>query len=159
MSLDQDTLQIVSDYLMNSEASIFEYQNYMIWKLLIYSDFSTPALIAHARSIVFSSDAHLPDVAGALIYMGRFGDINDKKTIVQQIKASQLFKNFFVQRHAIIAIQELEYADLEEAKCHIQRENMDVYRHWHRQNIPRYATRPPDILANELLQGVSIYVW
>jgi hypothetical protein len=158
LSPDQDTLQVVSDYLINTKASIFEYQNYMLWKLLIYSEFSTPVLIEHAQNIIFTNDSLPPDIAGALLYLGRFGDERDRESIVRQIKESHVFKNFFVQRHAIIAIQELEYEKVSTIQEHIHEENLEVYRCLHEQDRHYYAIPLPDIQVSELLHGVSIYV-
>ena len=89
--------------LMNSK---YEWVSYHLWMLLVAKDIKTDNLIREAKRIINQDDCSSPEVAGALVYIGKFAPDDVKWSIVDNFRR---YKYFLAQRHALIAIHDLKF--------------------------------------------------
>ncbi|WP_320203557.1 RNA-directed DNA polymerase [Agrobacterium rosae] len=99
---DYSTLE---SHLIDDERGIYNWKNYRLWVLLTQRGYRSSTLIEHARKIV-SEHGDDPTRAGASLYLGAFGDLEDRELIA--LKFNEL-QSFLGQRTAIIAVQELHF--------------------------------------------------
>jgi retron-type reverse transcriptase len=105
VGLNIDSTAIIVDYLCNPEKSIYEWQNYWLWKLLIIREVKEDKLSDRARMIL-KNDVQIPDKAGAILYLAVFGNLDDKKKIMKSIDKND---SIFLQRHKWLASKGLDW--------------------------------------------------
>ena len=153
-------LNVIVEYLLDSEKAIYGWQNYLLWKIVTYYDYCEVKLHSEARTIVEKyhySDGLYSDenLAGAILYLGKCGDNKDRKLIAQKFSN---YKNFFIQRHALIAIQTLKYRDIKkDIEGYIERESFGIYRYLNSLRTPLYITPPKSIRYTDLIREISSY--
>lgn len=126
--VDLSDLQIaeIVSLLANSEKSIYSWQNYHLWQLLVNHGCIKPELISIARETVKSNGTD-PNTAGAILYLGACGDHKDRIFIARRFND---FKSYLLQRNAMIATHELNYRDYIEPhiKQHVRDDLNGTYR-------------------------------
>lgn len=149
-----ENLRKLQNYLLDEEKSIYGWQNYLLWKLLAYKNYYSAELEKHARKII-GSNRNVANVAGAVLYLGKCGDLGCKENIVDSFVN---FKEFFTQRHALISIQEVNY-DIIKAKVErfITPDSKGIYKILHSFKTPKYIEPPKEVKYMDLIREVSFY--
>lgn len=149
-----EDLNKLQDYLLNERKAIYSWQNYLLWKLLAYKKHINQELLDHAKNVIKES-SKLGNISGALLYLGKCGDLGCKKDIANDFHK---LKGFFTQRHALISIQELKYEDIEsKVEPHILTESIGIYRTLHNYSTPKYLEPPKPIKFTDLIREISFY--
>ena len=104
-SLSAEQLNIVASLLADRERSIYDWQNYLLWQLLVHKKHSDPAMTSIARERA-AQTMRPADRAGAILYLGAMGSDEDRKYIVESFNSCS---EHLVQRNALIAIHEVDY--------------------------------------------------
>lgn len=102
-----DDIARVAHLLRDEERAIYDWQNYMLWQLLVYKGHKDQDLIdvARTRSAMSSLQA---DRAGAILFLGATGAPVDRQTMARQFIDCD---HHLLQRNALIAIHELGFQD------------------------------------------------
>lgn len=96
----------VADLLVDKERALYDWQNYLLWQLLVYKRHREPRLLVAARNR--SGDLRLhADRAGAMLYVGALGESADRERIAQSFSSCS---GHLLQRAALIAVHELDYS-------------------------------------------------
>ena len=101
---DCDIAQI-AHFLQDEERAIYDWQNYLIWQLLVYKGHKDPDLIRIARERSESSSLQA-DRAGAILFLGATGTSDDRNMLAQGFENCD---HHLLQRNALIAIHELDF--------------------------------------------------
>jgi hypothetical protein len=152
--LSADELGELANFFVDPLKSIYSWQKYLLWKLFVYKDYKTQALIDHA-SLSINPDTKIPHLAGSLLYIGKFGTPQEKTKILTNFI---IFNNPFSQRHALIAIQEIKWKEAREfISPYIRDESRGTYRTLSGRAIKTYIERLEPIKYTELIEGVTFY--
>lgn len=100
-----EQLAHVAKLLIDCERSVYDWQNYLFWQLLVYKGYSTKKLISVARVRTSMGDRPA-DRAGAILYLGAMGTFRDRQFVVKSFKS---FDQHLIQRNALIAVHEIEF--------------------------------------------------
>jgi hypothetical protein len=145
---------IIVNYLCDPEKSIYEWQNYWLWKLLIVCKVREDQLLTKARAI-FNTGDQIPNKAGAILYMAEFGTLDDKKEIMRSINKKD---SMFLQRHKWLACKGLDWiSDNVQVK---KSEVHDCLRGTYRvinKNIDSIVSPPPPTSFSDILRSVHQY--
>ena len=100
-------IERVAHLLRDEERAIYDWQNYLLWQLLVYKGHNDPDLIdvARTRSAMSSLQA---DRAGAILFLGATGAPADRQAMARQFVDCD---HHLLQRNALIAIHELGFQD------------------------------------------------
>lgn len=90
--------------LLISEPSIYDWQRYHLWRLVVHFDSITPALLSKAVETGGTSTSDL-EAAQAIICAGKHGDNTVREQLFGRYFSTQ--RSYPVQRSVLIAIQEL----------------------------------------------------
>jgi len=153
IGLSKNEQKKISKFLMDEEKSIYSWQNYLLWKVLIHHQYKNRNFLKYARTII-ASDYLAPNKMGALLYVGSCGSKKDKSEIVKHFDKNS---DFMCQRHAVIALQELEFAEIEAISKYIFKENKDTYRKLHARKEAKYICYPEPIKIFDLFNQVGFY--
>lgn len=107
--LSENQLQKIANILLDHEKNIYEWQEYHIWRILIYRNYKCSDLLDKARENLIHRATDIPIVGGSALYLCAIGDGNDRKQIADNF---QNLNNFFSQRIALIGIKNLDYASI-----------------------------------------------
>lgn len=103
MSLEQ--LAHVAKLVADHVRAIYDWQNYLLWQLLVHKKYSTPELIAVARKR--AAQVNRPaDRAGAILFLGATETEEDRLFVA---KLFNTYDKHIVQRNALIAVHELTF--------------------------------------------------
>ncbi len=96
----------VADLLRDQERAIYDWQNYLLWQLLVYKEYYDADLIVLARKRIRESSLQA-DRAGAILYLGAVGAAEDRATVAECFSDCT---NHLLQRNALIAVHELDFS-------------------------------------------------
>ena len=105
VDITKDQLNAIANLLLDSGKSIYSWQNYHLWQLVVNHKFISCELLELARKMV-NTVALEPNLAGAIHYLGACGNDDDKILIARKFAN---LKSYLVQRNAMIATHELSY--------------------------------------------------
>jgi hypothetical protein len=152
IELTKEDMEKLFEYLANEELSIYSWQNYSLWKLFILNNYKTDKLLLlAARQINIQKEA---SAAGAILYLGKFGDLSAREAILSLLKNT---KSFFLQRHCLIALQELPYEYLQKVSEEIIESNKGVYKYFHKLRNHEYIKPPEKINFYDIFDQVGFY--
>jgi len=97
----------VAALVADETRAVYDWQNYLLWQLLVNKQYREPSLLAAAKMRVEATTKEA-DRAGAVLYVGAMGDQSDRQGIAKIFKG---FQNHLVQRNALIAVHEVKYSD------------------------------------------------
>jgi len=95
----------VAKLLGDHERAVYDWQNYLLWQLLVYKKYADPVLIKVARKRAVRVDRPA-DRAGAILYLGALGSGTDRLFVAKSFKSCA---QHLVQRNALIAVHEVEF--------------------------------------------------
>ncbi len=118
-------LSPIVDYLLSESQSIYSWQNYRLWLLLVEKKLSTPALLERARKLVRTADS--PNRAAASVFLGCCGTEDDRILVAENFRT---LDSFLGQRAALLAIHELPFKPhvTTSVRPHIRPDLFGVYR-------------------------------
>lgn len=152
VDVDTESLALIKDYLLDENKSIYGWQNYHLWKLLTLKKYCNQELLNLAeRTIV--NNMNKANVAGALLYLGSCGDHRCRMFIANQFRN---LSDFFLQRHALIAIQECEFNEIQDSVAkYVSEESRGIYKKLRKKSF--YIKAPENIKYTDLIREVSFY--
>lgn len=126
VDLSEPQISKIGALLADSEKSIYSWQNYHLWQLLVNHGCIKPELVSLAREIVKLKGSD-PNTAGAILYLGACGDESYRIFIAKCFKG---FKSYLLQRNAMIATHELSYKEYIEPhlKHHVRDDLKGTYK-------------------------------
>jgi hypothetical protein len=142
-------LAYVARLVADDERAIYDWQNYLLWQLLVYKKYADPELIEAARRRAARLDRPA-DRAGAILYLGALGSAADRGFVAQLFKSCD---KHIVQRNALIAVHEIEFNEgiKEHVAHHVMLSLQGTYKRL-RKEFPGQYFRP---LA--AVSAISIY--
>lgn len=154
VELRTEQLEQISTYLSDHNKMIYGCQNYLIWKIFISKQFYQKELIELSSNLIMKSK-NIANRCGALLYLGKYGGKLERKLISDNF---DLFDNFLLQRHALIAIQELKWMEVKEnLNKNVKEESIGIYRHLRNYPTPYYLEPPKEVSFFELIREISFY--
>jgi len=154
VDLNKSEIVKIKNYIVDSCKSIYSWQNYLLWKVLIMQDQFDPIFLEKAIEIL-KTDERDAMICGALLYVGKNGSNEHRKLILKSINKDD---SFMVQRHKIIAIQKLKYFEIKSKENLIFKENKNCYRKLKQKNGDQYLVLPKEIKYYDLIKEVGFYV-
>lgn len=152
VELNNIQLDKLQQFILDRKIFIYEWQNYLLWKILAFQNHCNETLVSYARSILGEDSAN---AAGAMLYLGKCGNLDDKVKIAEHFKEMD---NFFHQRHALLGIQEVGYEIVKElVSPYVSKESLGIYRSLKGLHEPKYITPPDPIPYKKLISEVSFY--
>lgn len=103
--MNSNQLSNVANFLKDKERAIYDWQNYLLWQLLVYKGHQDNDLLKISRVRTSESRLHA-DRAGATLYTGAMGSGDDRQNLATHFKDC---KNYLLQRNGIIAVHELKF--------------------------------------------------
>ncbi len=94
----------VADFLVDRKKAIYDWQNHLLWQLLVLKKYSEPRLLALARGMTGTDCG--AEAGGAMLYLGALGSSADRKRVVTNFRHR---KSCLTQRHALIAVHEVPF--------------------------------------------------
>jgi len=83
-------------------------------------------------------------------------DNNGKQIIIKMFKK---YKNFFLQRHALIALQTIQYKTiLNDVQHFLQPESIGIFKSLKSMQSQKYVIPPPSVKYTDLVREISFYV-
>ncbi|NOU19166.1 MAG: RNA-directed DNA polymerase [Bacteroidales bacterium] len=107
VDLSPEECQQIANILFEDILCTYEWQVYYLWQLLIAKKFKTDKLLGIARKKIKSNQHKKPEIAACCLYLSAVGSTNDKQFIAENFI---IFKDFFTQRIALIAVKDLSYS-------------------------------------------------
>ncbi len=125
--LSNRDLDNISNFLLDSQKAIYNWQNYHLWIILTDKRHLSTALLQHA-AVAIKSAEDTPNRAGASLYCGAVGTIADRGLIAENFHT---LHSFFGQRMALIGVHELPFAPLirDHVKPTVREDLKGVYTH------------------------------
>lgn len=96
-----DVAKLVAD----PERAIYDWQNYLLWQLLVYKKYVDLKLLKIAQTRAAQVDRPA-DRAGAILYWGALGREADRLSIARLFET---YDKHIVQRNALIAVHEIQF--------------------------------------------------
>lgn len=150
--LNSEILDRIQGFLLNHKVFIYGWQNYLIWNILAFHNHRNEELVKYAKSFLGKDSAN---AAGAMLYLGKCGCLNDRVKIAKHFKG---MNNFFLQRHALLGMQEVDYKIIKDfVSPYVLKESFGIYRSLKELNEPKYIVRPDPVRYKELINEVSFY--
>lgn len=91
--------------LLCNDESIYDWQRFYLWRLVLTADAMPAKLLLQAKSAVTNSVCDL-EASQAILVLGKHGTANDREALFTQFFSPQ--RSYPIQRAIIIAIQEID---------------------------------------------------
>lgn len=95
----------VASFLTDHDRAIYDWQNYLLWQLLVYKKYLDNDLLGIARRRICQPSL-LADRAGSMLYLGAMGTDDDR---IELARVFDTCRHHLLQRNALIAMHELDY--------------------------------------------------
>jgi len=156
VNIQNEDLIVVRDYLINEKEAIYGWQNYILWKLFIIKGFNDFNLRRFAFNTLKNS-TNEANIAGSLLYIGKYGSKVQKKYIINNFIN---WKTFFLQRHAIIALQMVKFKELKAKKINelIFEECHGMYKILNKLGENLFVKPLDKVLYSDLINEITYYV-
>jgi hypothetical protein len=150
-----EQLAHVAELVADHERAIYDWQNYLLWQLLVYKKYADPKLVKVARKRAAQADRPA-DRAGAILYLGAVGVEADRQFVAKLFKSCD---KHLVQRNALIAVHEIEFnAGIKEYVAdHVMPSLQGTYKRLRDQFPGQYFRPLPSISAVRIYDEMSAY--
>lgn len=128
--------------LYGGDASVYNWQRFHLWRLVLSAHEIPKDLLSHAKSVATNPVSDL-EAYQAIIVLGKHGNNNDRESLFTQLFSPQ--RSYPIQRALIIAIQELEpnlRRRFYERACTLNREHNQLVEYLKSLPNPNYGIRP-----------------
>lgn len=159
-----DQWKDIVDKLLRTDASVYNWQRFHLWRLLTSADSLSKELKICARSAINNPISDL-EAYQAIICLGKHGDAQDRESLFIEFYSGQ--RSYPIQRAILIAIQEL-HSDLRDKfykrVLNTSPEHKQLVEYLKAQDTPKYGikVRPtrelpsePRLIRPVLLRGVG----
>ena len=145
----------IIEYLSDSNKAIYEWQNYLLWKLVIVCSIKNERLLSLARNTI-SSASSLPDTFGSLLYLSRFGEMDDKVNIRDSIT---LKDSYLLQRHKLLALKGMDWIkdDVRQISGKVLTELIGTYKIINSKKITENIKMPEKIEFKDIFRSIHQY--
>lgn len=115
----------------------------------------TEPLLRYAKNIATNLSLEPPNVAGAMLFISKFGSTEDK------VQIKNMFRRdlpAFLQRHILLSIKDLDWVrdGVESIRDEMPKRLEGAYRHI-RENISDVVAPPPTVSINDLIASLHQY--
>jgi hypothetical protein len=125
VELSPADLEAISALLRDGARSIYTWQSYRLWTLLIQKGYLCALLMDHALEAA-ASGSDDANRSGAMLYAGAMGTKAERLSVAEGFKS---LTSFHGQRAAIVAVQELPYGAVRQlVQPHLRKDLVGVYR-------------------------------
>lgn len=147
--LNEEHFISLIEILSNPDKSVYEWQSYYLWQLLVSHNYMNSSLIMLARDNIKGKRCLDPEIAGSCIYLAALGSMQDKIFIADNFR---IFNNFFTQRLALISVKDLDYKTIIEkhVKPYILAEYEGCYSILNSQYKDKFINPPKSLPLSEL---------
>lgn len=154
VGIDSGASTKIIDFICDSSKSIYEWQNYLLWKLLIISGVHEELLISRAVDVI-NSCMQIPNKAGAILYLAHFGDKSHKLLIKDSISKDD---SIFLQRHKLLACKGLDWIkdNVQEKKDQIHDCLKNTYKIINKE-IDTILMKPRDTKLTDIIRSYHQY--
>ncbi len=153
--MSPEQLAHVAKLVADHARAIYDWQNYLLWQLLVCKKYAAPELIAVAQKR--AAQLNRPaDRAGAILYLGALGTEEDRLFVAKLFNTCD---KHIVQRNALIAVHELEFnAGIKEhVKDHVMPSLQGTYKRL-KDDFPGQYFRPlPAVSVVSIYDEMSAY--
>lgn len=154
VSLNDKHLEIIVGYLLNPNHSIYEWQNYWLYKLLIVKEIKKETVLDYCLSNLDNKDLSIVNKVAIVLYIAKFGDNTDLIKIRDLIESNQ---SLFLQRHLLLSVNKLSWQEhMKQVSKEINPRMKGVYRTV-KEKIDVLVKLPPVLKIGELLESVHQY--
>ena len=149
-------LRAIAELLTDHTKAIYDWQNFLIWQLLVYKGYRDETLLTTARERARNAQK-IADRAGAILYLGACGEEADKVSMAANFEA--LNANYLLQRISLIAIHQLPFDGIVEAnvKPHILPGLVGTYRRIRKDYFGKYFRPLPAFSIRNLSDHDNAY--
>ncbi len=153
--LEEGHLGKIRDFLVMQSKSIYSWQNYRIWSLFILKNHKHDDLIKYALSVLQRS-TKAPDLAGASLYIGKFGDPDQKAKLLQKFQSC---KSSWLQRQMLISVHEIPFNQgiREYIAPHSNHSTKGTYGRVREKMQGQYFIGPDKTNFRDLYDGIVVY--
>jgi len=153
--LSADQLEQIENLLINDTVAIYGWQNYLLWKLLILKQHRSERLLKKAESLLYEN-SNLPTKSGSVLYIGAFAGSEEQTKVAQMFRT---FDSFFLQRHALIALQRSDFNDIKQSLFgYVLPESLGILKTLKCMDCYCFVKEPEPIKYTDLIREVSFYV-
>ena len=139
----------ISGLLQDPRRCIYNWQNWLLWTLLVQKEHKEPGLLTHALDIVRGGQDNA-NRSGAVLYAGALGSYTDRLCVAEHFGTA---KSFHAQRASLLAIQELPWKDVRPfLEGNVRSDLVGVYRAVRKQGVVYVA--PPE--ASSITQYIDL---
>jgi len=156
VNLNEYQINKIIELICDPDKAIYSWQNYWIWNFFILRDIKSSQLLDHAKNLLSSNaNKRQPDIAGAVLYIGKFGTPEDKGGVTAYYLTT---KSPWFQRQALIALHELDYNQgIHKIAGHTHQALKGTYKRIKGKFSDIYATPPEKVNFEDLYDEGSIY--
>jgi hypothetical protein len=152
--LNDKHLEIIVDYLLNPNHSIYEWQNYWLYKLLIVKEIKKVEVLEYCLSNLANKYLSAVNRAAIVLYIAKFGEEADLIKIRNLIESNQ---SLFLQRHLLLSVNKLSWQKhMRQVSKEINPRMKGVYMTI-KKEIDVLVKLPPVLKIDELLESVHQY--
>jgi len=154
-TLKDEHLVKIHEFLMSNKIAIYDWQNFLLWQLLVYKKYVNRGLIKLAKTRI--ADSHsVADKAGAALYIGASGDDSDREYLAKHFPSME---EYILQRNAIIAIHELDFGNVikKNVKPSVRPDLQGTYRRLREKHLGKYFVTLPKLSYKQIYDEVSNY--
>jgi hypothetical protein len=151
----EEQISRVAGLLRDNARSLYDWQNYLLWQLMVYKEYKSSALMNVARVRAERVDRPA-DRAGAMLYLGAMGTTNDRLLVARLFESCG---QHIVQRNALIAVHEIEFhSGIEQHVAnHVSESLRGTYKRLRKGYLGHYYQPLPPISAVDIYDEVSSY--
>ena len=144
----------ITNYLENEEQSIYEWQNYWLWKLIIVHSIHEETLTNLALKIINDPKRSNIDKAGAILYIAKNGN---KEQLINVRDKFASMNSVVLQRHSFFAMKALDWKkELQQIVGNVNKRlngNFKIIRN----SINEIVVKPSPVKITEILSSVHQY--
>lgn len=146
--------KIIENFLVDSNRSIYSWQNYLLWKTLIFLKYSSEKLTKHAKNILEKNNT-IPNLMGAILYLGSINKLTRNLSILE---SRGLESVFLIRRHIIIGIHKLKKRTIRRIPFVLRDDEYTMIDYLRSQNWEKLVKGPDPVAYTEIFNSMGHYL-
>ena len=144
----------IESYLLEKKHSIYEWQNYWLWKLLIIQEYKTEELYAISINALSDESYSDSEKSGMLLYLASF---DNEESLIKIKDTFSIAQSIFLQRHELLSLKNLDWKKhVQSIVPNINNRLVGTYRII-KKEIKNIVMPPPPTKIKELLESIHQY--